>query len=213
MDTVPENNANSPSEPHQMRITSHGKMHDFVEFALNHFKNNSDVPLTLHTLPATKMITVERVEVPKAQDAPDSKDTKERGISLSTTTIPRLISVVEIIKREYLKTLEMTRSNVLSGLHQYNEIGYLEQETEGSVPSGWDRTQALAMVLEGKNYPKEKKSAYMRVTLSKNELPHLIAKGATCQPPSIRKLSKSARARARKRQRKSYAEEDAELIT
>jgi hypothetical protein len=27
--------------------------------------------------------------------------------------------------------------------------------------------------------PKEKKSAYMRVTLSKNELPHLIAKGAT----------------------------------
>src|ERR1700691_454801 len=171
MDTVPENNANSPSEPHQMRITSHGKMHDFVEFALNHFKvglpinvsiqevtdksnvaqNSSDVPLTLHTLPVTKMITVERVEVPKAQDSPDSKDTKERGISLSTTTIPRLISVVEIIKREYLKTLEMTRSNVLSGLHQYNEIGYLEQETEGSVPSGWDRTQALAMVLEGKN--------------------------------------------------------------
>ena len=44
----------------------------------------------------------------------------------STSTVSRLISVVEIIKREYLKTLEITRSTRLHGLHQYNEIGTLE---------------------------------------------------------------------------------------
>lgn len=44
----------------------------------------------------------------------------------STNTVSRLISVVEIIKREYLKILETTRSTRLHGLHQYNEIGTLE---------------------------------------------------------------------------------------
>ena len=44
----------------------------------------------------------------------------------STTTVSRLISVVEVIKREYFKTLETTRSTRLHGLHQYNEIGTLE---------------------------------------------------------------------------------------
>lgn len=38
----------------------------------------------------------------------------------------RLVTVVEIIKREYLKVLETTRSTRLLGLHQYNEIGTLE---------------------------------------------------------------------------------------
>jgi hypothetical protein len=40
--------------------------------------------------------------------------------------VSRLISVVEIIKREYLKTLATTHSTRLHGLHQYNEIGTLE---------------------------------------------------------------------------------------
>jgi len=92
--------------------------------------------------------------VPQTADPPTevNRDTKERVISLSTTTIPRLISVVEIIKREYLKTLEMTHSRVLSGLYQYNEIGYLEQdESQDGMHSEEDRAQALAMALEGKN--------------------------------------------------------------
>ena len=92
--------------------------------------------------------------MPQTADPPTevNRDTKERVISLSTTTIPRLISVVEIIKREYLKTLEMTHSRVLSGLYQYNEIGYLEQdESQDGMHSEEDRAQALAMALEGKN--------------------------------------------------------------
>jgi hypothetical protein len=40
--------------------------------------------------------------------------------------IPKLISVVEIVKREYIKVLEQQRSIRLEGLYQYNEIGNLE---------------------------------------------------------------------------------------
>lgn len=68
---------------------------------------------------------------------------------MSTSAIPRLISVVEIIKREYLNTSEMT---VLSGLHQYNEISYLEQgELSDIITDDGNREQALATALEGKN--------------------------------------------------------------
>jgi hypothetical protein len=42
------------------------------------------------------------------------------------STTPRLISVVEIIKREYLKSLAQKRSPRRIGLHQYNEIGLLD---------------------------------------------------------------------------------------
>ena len=105
---------------------------------------NSNTPLSLHTLPATKP----GVEVPKVAQL-SKCDTKERDISTSTSTIPRLISVVEIIKREYLNTSGIT---VLSGLHQYNEVGYLEQLKSSDIATeNDDRAQTLATALEGKN--------------------------------------------------------------
>lgn len=64
----------------------------------------------------------------------------------STATIPRLISVVEIIKREYLKTLSSEEPNLLTGLHQYNEMGLLE-----ATPEQEDRAQMVADVLAGTN--------------------------------------------------------------
>jgi hypothetical protein len=107
----------------------------------------------LHTLPAAKHSANEPVKLTESANALNGgiPDTRQRSMPVSTTTIPRLISVVEIIKREYLKTSEITQSRVLSGLYQYNEIGYLEQhESDDSMPSE-DRMQALAMALEGKN--------------------------------------------------------------
>lgn len=46
--------------------------------------------------------------------------------------------------------------------------------------------------------PKEKQNVYMRITLSINELQ---IEGATYQAPLMRRLSKSAKARARKRRK------------
>jgi hypothetical protein len=47
--------------------------------------------------------------------------------STATSVTPRLISVVEVIKREFIKNLEKDRSPRLKGLHQYNEILTLEK--------------------------------------------------------------------------------------
>lgn len=49
---------------------------------------------------------------------------------MASTTIPRLISVVEIVKREYLKSLPKARVRV--GLWQYNELGCVEGPSSGS---------------------------------------------------------------------------------
>lgn len=160
MDTRPEEI--EEIEPHQIRITSHGKMHAWVEFALNHFKvsfkltsplawlgfeqfivaQNSNIPLSLHTLPASKAAIL---EPPNATQLPNC-DTNERSISMSTSTIPRLISVVEIIKREYLNKSDM---GLLSGLHQYNEVGHFDQPGVATTNEG--RAQTLATALEGKH--------------------------------------------------------------
>lgn len=91
--------------------------------------------------------------VPEATTTqPPEAAPKPANPSLATTTIPRLISVVEIIKREYIKTLEVKHSPRLLGLHQYNEIGDLEAIGLGTkTASPGDRANELMMALEGKN--------------------------------------------------------------
>jgi hypothetical protein len=81
----------------------------------------------------------------------------QRGaLSNATTTIPRLISVAEIIKREYVKVLESKRSPRLEGLHQYNEIGCLENlglDLGGDRPDETEKTRAdeIILALSGRN--------------------------------------------------------------
>lgn len=51
----------------------------------------------------------------------------QQTASHASLAIPRLISVAEIIKREYVNILRESRSSRLHGLYQYNQIGTLEQ--------------------------------------------------------------------------------------
>ena len=87
-------------------------------------------------------------------------DSPKRTRSTSTIvsgTIPRLISVVEIIKREYLKSRPKARMKV--GLFQYNEMNWLEREegaTKETKEKGKDdaseemqRAQMIIETLEG----------------------------------------------------------------
>lgn len=80
---------------------------------------------------------------------------ESKSVHQSMATIPRLISVVEIIKREHLKTLDGTlaEAGVLSGLHQYNELGDLAEEghIEKSGDSEQERLETLARALHGRN--------------------------------------------------------------
>ena len=67
----------------------------------------------------------------------------------STNAIPKLISVVEIIKREYLKL----PNDTLVGLYQYNELGTLEDLGLTPWPQSDDpqlaRSQAIVQALDG----------------------------------------------------------------
>jgi len=65
------------------------------------------------------------------------------------------------------------------------------------------RVQNIVQALGGKNHVRQKQTPFMRITLSTQSLPQLKERGATYQPPLIRKLSKSAKARAKKREKKA----------
>lgn len=85
------------------------------------------------------------------QDTSDKKPAASK--SSVTSAIPRLISVVEIVKREFVKSLALKHSTRLAGLHQYNEIGCLEDldTTDKGAGPEEDRATELAMALNGKN--------------------------------------------------------------
>jgi hypothetical protein len=108
-----------------------------------------------------------RTEVPASdgtepQDAPQTpqgtnainKETRS-GLSASTTAIPRLITVVEIIKREYLAAMNAKRSPHIVGLFQYNEIGSLEDQVENETEEGEEsagiRAKMITEALAGNN--------------------------------------------------------------
>ncbi|KAG2145226.1 hypothetical protein DEU56DRAFT_789536 [Suillus clintonianus] len=152
-----------------IRITRQGKIRHWVKHGLDFFQENLDKPLTLQTSPA----------------------------DVTQSTIPRLISVVEILKREYLKTLDVS-SGQLTGLHQYNE---LQWERRGEIPAeGEDRASSIARALEGKNHPKLTLTPYMKVTLCTKALEGMHEKkDVTYQTPQTRRLSKNTKARLKKK--------------
>lgn len=125
--------------------------------------------MVLHTLPAvakgkckvnggTEVAASDHGNEP--QDAPRTRQGTDAinrsGLSASTTAIPRLITVVEIIKREYLAAMNAKRSPHIVGLFQYNEIGSLEDHqvengTEEGEESAGDRVKMITEALAGSN--------------------------------------------------------------
>ncbi|KAJ8472763.1 hypothetical protein ONZ45_g16541 [Pleurotus djamor] len=187
--------------------------------------------LVLHTLPppvaqkilrtGTNVDEVDAHEQKTAKPNPDSDvpQTTEGSTTASipkiTEITPKLITVVEIIKREYIKLLEIRKSTRFIGLHQYNQIGSIDNS---QLPNGGsslpvkehnpevveaERSQNILKALEGKNYLKQTQTPYMVVTLSTEPLPQLAEQGASYQPPAKRVQSKSAKARAKKREKKA----------
>ncbi|KIK28897.1 hypothetical protein PISMIDRAFT_673158 [Pisolithus microcarpus 441] len=95
-----------------IRVARNGKIRALVKKALEFFQANPDRPLVLYSSPS----------------------------EISASTIPKLISVVEIIKREYLKGYPV-------GLHQFNQLLF---EERSQVPvEGKNRASALLLALEG----------------------------------------------------------------
>lgn len=105
------------------------------------------MPLIFHTISPAKGSN----EGGKKPDGP-------QRLNSSVTLAPRLISVVEIVKREYLRNLATNRSPRLQGLHQYNEIGMLEDKEVSAAPeeecvtgAAEKRSEKIIEALAGKN--------------------------------------------------------------
>ncbi|KAF5375196.1 hypothetical protein D9758_000029 [Tetrapyrgos nigripes] len=217
--------------PQVIRVTQGGKIKAWVSFSLESLQNSESRPLVYHTLPATIKLDPNTGSLISGETHHDKNKQKANAHNPMSTT-PRLISVVEIIKREYLKSLVQKRSPRRIGLHQYNEIGLLDdlqlrddvncRGGRGDQQEGNDigssekdmeqerlRQESIALALEGKNFPKQKQAPYMKITLSVSELPELVKRGATYQPPQVRRISKSAKARARKSRKKQQHDERA----
>ncbi|KAI9570659.1 hypothetical protein HD554DRAFT_2018247 [Boletus coccyginus] len=133
-----------------------GKLRFWVKKALDFFESHPSRPLVLYSAPA----------------------------DVSASTIARLVSVVEIIKREYLKGRDVSTGDA-SGLHQYNQLLF---EERGRIPSF---------------------APHMKITLSTKAITGSHEKRETHQAPAIRRMSRTAKARMRKRLRKQGESVDA----
>jgi hypothetical protein len=156
-----------------IRVTNHGKMRSWIAFSLKFFAvcfvlcdvpgtysseqaSDEDKRLIFHTLPSTVDPEADQLRLPTSVTQQDA--------STATSVTPRLISVVEVIKREFIKNLENDRSPRLKGLHQYNEIVTLEElgvtvtashtkEGQG-IPTETEetrRSQAILLALSGRH--------------------------------------------------------------
>ena len=111
-------------------------------------QKNEDKPIVFHTLPHGYLVSSDKNKqsesIPEAEAEAEnatSENNKKQRASTSqevstkpvTSTIPRLISVIEIVKREFLRNLAVHHSPRLAGLHQYTEIGCLEDVQKPNV--------------------------------------------------------------------------------
>ncbi|WWC61674.1 uncharacterized protein I303_104259 [Kwoniella dejecticola CBS 10117] len=202
-----------PEEPYRMRITSGGSISSYVDFAVRFLHDNPHTPLTLHTLPPshpsqTNSTTATKTTKTTTKTGADSLDhhagssTSKASSSSSsssssnstflpcTTSIPRLISVVEIIKRTYLAQLrssgakpnessvkvkasgkgkEVTRTS--KGIWQYTTSDlYNPSSTSSAASSNAGGDTSLERVLNGNLRPKMTHHPYMTITLSTKPL-------------------------------------------
>ena len=114
--------------------------------------------LTLHTLPPPPKPTKPGQAVPTAiaEEDEDIRTTKRRKLASPTDDLPRLISVVEIIKREFHRLVLNKKAG--SGnppgtlLYQYNVLACLEDDQPPSkdIEEGLSGAE-LFLALEGKN--------------------------------------------------------------
>lgn len=194
--------AGERKEIREVRVADHTKMKACISFCLRYLSENEGATLMLHTLPAHSNGNDDVAGEPKR---------KKAKLASPTANISRLVSVAEVVKREFSASRQ-AESKLPSGalLHQYNYIGCLPDSTNGSSKVNDD---PVLLALEGKNHLKRISTAYMKIYLTTEPRPDLEALGCTYQEPLLPpKKSRSARARAKKRAAKAEVKENSSKI-
>ncbi|ORY32570.1 hypothetical protein BCR39DRAFT_522914 [Naematelia encephala] len=192
--TAPADGKSSSSkEPHKMRITSGGSIASYVKFALTFLDENPHRPLILHTI-APPPPPPPTTTTPTKGTKPSKRPTSTLTPSLLNT--PRLISVVELIKRAYMQRIESPESRKgkerAIGIWQYTESGLLpfvnlEREKGLQVEGDTETETALERVLGGKTQPKMTHQPFLQITLSTSPLGWESRRGVTCQYVMVRR--------------------------
>ncbi|WWC70398.1 uncharacterized protein I206_104348 [Kwoniella pini CBS 10737] len=160
-------------EPYRMRITSGGSISSYVEFAIRFLNDNPHTPLILHTLPLDSSKTNTNTSI-NSETESSSTNLKFNNFLSCTTNIPRLISVIEIIKRNYINQIRNCNNNsssssskdkirISKGIWQYNfsDLYYPHINELNIIESN-----NLERVLNGNLRPKMIHHPYLAITLS-----------------------------------------------
>ncbi|WVQ77224.1 hypothetical protein IAR50_006907 [Cryptococcus sp. DSM 104548] len=175
---LPTEDSGHGFQVHKIRVTSAGKGGNYAQFGLQWLLDVPDVPIMYHTLPPSSSSSSSHPEGSSvSKPTPKAKD----GLLPVTTTIPKLVTVVERVKREYIESLKAGRGEKQDktgkgkgrdkGLWQYTETG--NWTPEPVVGEGEDAEAALRRVLGGASRPKMKHHPYMSIILSTKPLPEM----------------------------------------
>ncbi|GAA6039187.1 hypothetical protein JCM8097_000460 [Rhodosporidiobolus ruineniae] len=106
--------ASVASSHHPVRITSQASLNSLVSFALGHLREPAAPPLVLHSLPfaapastskhpqtSTPAVSAAPAPAPAPPGEAQIKNSKKADASVAA--LPKLVSVVEILKREWLR--------------------------------------------------------------------------------------------------------------
>ncbi|KAJ9094074.1 hypothetical protein QFC21_006175 [Naganishia friedmannii] len=124
-----------PTAPVSIRITPSGKLYTYVRHALDSLTDHPDQQVEIHTRLSvnTTLPPIKVVSTSATSTFTSNTTVTHSGLLPCTTTIPRLITVLEIIKREYLRL----HAGKGKGLWQYNKLGnYSGKEVEA-----WEEQQ------------------------------------------------------------------------
>jgi len=160
---------------HLQRITTSRKITSSVSQALLHLKDPANEPLLLHTFTPDHYVLTKK----RKRDESDPSQAEKEGRKISDL-IPRLISVVEIVKRE-CKTV-----------HQYNQMGCLEWEEDGGEEDEEAKKKKeekiVLDVVNGRKRPRKNHTPYLKVWLSMKRIDELEGRDdVTYQPPATKK--------------------------
>ncbi|KAG8826410.1 hypothetical protein FRC19_008977 [Serendipita sp. 401] len=187
----------------EIRITDHTKIRNFVAFGLKCLTETPRATIMLHTLPHFSG---------KDDSLPEEPPVKKEKLASSTANIARLVSIAEIIKREFASLVSANKGIPHNPpgtlLHQYNIINILLE-----APTKETKRVDVLQALEGKSHLRRNNTPYMKIYLSTCVRDDLVTTGATYQPaPPPPKKSRSARARAKKRLEREKAAQEVQDV-
>ncbi|GAA5907050.1 uncharacterized protein JCM6883_006123 [Sporobolomyces salmoneus] len=117
-----------------IRVRTDSKMKQLINLALSSLRDQPDMPIVLHSFPLPSSTST---------DAPSTSTTTPTVTSNAVDALPKLVSVAEVIKREYVRFLVETSSPPTSTSTKGKEKATNEDEPNRTAPIGTSKREGL----------------------------------------------------------------------